>query len=125
MTQILTEIGAFLSNTLGVDLGIVLALIFVLEVIKYILSKKTKLKLDSDFWKIIVLIAGFLISFLVISYEDRTVGQIIRDIVITGLKYAAGATIFYQTGKMIYSRLRKKGSTPLISFGEEDSSDGK
>lgn len=89
------DIGQFIKPEM---VGFIGGIVVVLEVVKGILPK-----VPSWVWKVAVIVAGFAAS-LVDMWGDFSW----RGFVVYGVTYAAGASLVYQTGKMVVVKVIKR-----------------
>jgi len=76
--------------------GFIAGIIVVLETIKQTVNGVLGKESPAWVWKIAVIVAGFMAALVDMWDQFEW-----RNMVVLGLTYAAGATLVYQTGKMV------------------------
>lgn len=82
--------------------GFILGVIVFIEIVKKAINSILQRETEAWIWKIVIFVVG--VGAAAIDLWDSIT---LRQLIILGLTYAAGATLLYQTGKLVWVKAKK------------------
>ena len=83
------------------NISIIAGIITLIELVKYFLSKK--FIISPDVWKIVVIGAGIIGALIVTDWSNFVIQTFVQN----AIMYSAASTLFYQTGKVVITSVKK------------------